>query len=62
MRFPDDSLAKLFLKESLACDKLKDAVVAVELLFTTIGICYPSLDVKYLQFWFIARIKIEYLR
>jgi hypothetical protein len=45
----------------LACDKLKEAVVADELLFTTIGIFYPSLDVKYLQIWFIARIKIVYL-
>jgi hypothetical protein len=42
IRLPEDNLAKLFLNESLACDKLKEAVVADELLFTTIGIFYPS--------------------
>jgi len=58
---PEDNRAKLLRKESLACDKLKEAVVADELLFTTIGMSYPSLDVKYLHIWFIARIKIECL-
>jgi len=39
---PEDNRAKLLRKESLACDKLKEAVVADELLFTTIGMSYPS--------------------
>ena len=44
IRLPDDNRAKLLRSESFARDKLKDAVVADELLFTTIGIFYPSLD------------------
>jgi hypothetical protein len=38
IRFPDERRAKLLRNASLACDKLNDAVVAVELLFTTMDI------------------------
>jgi hypothetical protein len=37
--FPEESLSKLDLSESFARLKLNDAVVALALLFTTIGIC-----------------------
>jgi len=34
---PEDNLAKLFRRESLARDRLNEAVVALVLVFTTIG-------------------------
>jgi hypothetical protein len=38
MRLPEDNRARLLRNASLACDRLNDAIVAVVLLFTTIGI------------------------
>jgi hypothetical protein len=41
---PEDNLAKLFRRESLARDRLNEAVVALVLVFTTIGIVGFLLD------------------
>ena len=49
IRFPDDNRARLFLSESFARDKLKDAVVADELLFTTIGMSLLSMQENLIQ-------------
>ena len=38
MRLPEESLSRLFLRESLALLRLNEADVALALLFTTIGI------------------------
>jgi hypothetical protein len=37
IRLPEDNLAKLFRRESLARDRLNEAVVALVFVFTTIG-------------------------
>ena len=44
IRLPEDNRERLFRSASFACDKLNDAVVAVTLLFTTIGIFGFLLD------------------
>ena len=43
IRLPEDSRARLFRNDVLALDRLNDAVVAVVLVFTVIGILYSSL-------------------
>ena len=46
IRLPDDNLAKLFLRESLARDRLSEAVVALMLVFTTIDILLFLLELE----------------
>ena len=47
MRFPDDNLPKLLRRASLALPRLNEAVVALEFVFTTIGIVFFFLDLFY---------------
>ena len=44
MRLPDESRPRLFRKASFALDKLNEAVVAAEFVFTTIGMLLFLLD------------------
>jgi len=46
IRLPEDNLAKLFRNASLALERLNDAVVALLLVFTTIGMVGLLLDVR----------------
>ena len=49
IRLPDDRRVKLFRRASFALERLNEAVVAVTLLFTTIGISQAFLDNKFVE-------------
>ena len=49
IRLPDDRRARLFRRASFALERLKEAVVAVTLLLTTIGMSQVYSDEKIVE-------------